>query len=348
MWTKKERPSKLLLILGEYFGFAILCGFFNALFFQWASIVIVGNYELNTGKDVPADTEYLIDVVIMVASVIMAAFVLVLLLQRKFAYMIEISHAVEEMEAGNLVKRIPIVGDDELADLAMRINGLAETVEEGIRASEQMKQERFNGIASLSHDIRTPLTSVMSYLQFIRDQQYNDTHQLLTYADKAYEKAYRIKEMTDNLFENCIKDIEVTQPLEKIEGNVFLKQVLFDTQDFLETSGFTVQISETKEFPPFFLQINREKMARIFDNLISNIEKYADSSQPIRLQAIVEGNQFILRQENTKIIEHKKNLVESHLVGLKGVEKMLHKMGGELSVEEVGHIFRIQLTLPLV
>lgn len=348
MWTKKEKPSKLLLILGEYIGFSILCGFVNILFFRWAADVIIANYEIYSREVVTGDTQYVITLAIMVASILIAMFVLILLLQRKFSYMLEISYAVEEMEAGNLVRRIPIVGDDELADLAVRINSLAQTVEEGIRVSEQMKQERLEGVASLSHDIRTPLTPLISYLQLIREEQYSDKEQLKAYAEKAYERAYRIKEMTDGLFEDCVKGIEYVKPLEKVDGNCFLRQLLFDTQGFLEDSGFVVQIDTVMDCPTFYLMLHREKMARVFDNLISNIEKYADCNQPIKIQSKIEDENLILQQENVVIDQHRRSDVESHLLGLKGVERMINEMGGKVLIEEKSNIFRIQISLPIV
>lgn len=306
MWTKKEKPSKLLLILGEYIGFSILCGFVNILFFRWAADVIIANYEIYSREVVTGDTQYVITLAIMVASILIAMFVLILLLQRKFSYMLEISYAVEEMEAGNLVRRIPIVGDDELADLAV------------------------------------------SYLQLIREEQYSDKEQLKAYAEKAYERAYRIKEMTDGLFEDCVKGIEYVKPLEKVDGNCFLRQLLFDTQGFLEDSGFVVQIDTVMDCPTFYLMLHREKMARVFDNLISNIEKYADCNQPIKIQSKIEDENLILQQENVVIDQHRRSDVESHLLGLKGVERMINEMGGKVLIEEKSNIFRIQISLPIV
>ncbi len=347
MLIRKEKPSKLLLILFEYFGFSVLCGFASILFFSWAAEVIIENYEIGAEADVMIQTEYWISIVIICSGILLAVFILFLLFQKKFSYMIEISKAVEEMEAGNLSKRIEITGDDELADLAARINSLAKTVEEAFQVSDQMKQERSQAIASLSHDIRTPLTAVMSYVQFIRDEQYSDVKQVRLYAEKAYEKAYRMKEMADNLFENCVRDMEHQKPLEKVDGNSFLKQAFFDITDFLEDSGFMVSIDCILDEMPFFIEIDRGKVERVFDNIISNIEKYADPSQPIKIQAIISENQLILRQENAVIEKYLRGEVESHFLGLKGVRKMIEEIGGTVLVEEQNRIFRLEIAIPI-
>ncbi|MBE5962765.1 MAG: HAMP domain-containing histidine kinase [Lachnospiraceae bacterium] len=346
MWIKKEKPSKLLLILFEYFAFAILCGVAIILFFRWAAEVITLNYIGQQGGGVSTETEYWIGVAIIAAGVVIAFFTLILLLQQKFSYMIEISKAVEEMESGNLTKRIELIGEDELTDLAERINSLAQTMQEEFQVSEQMKKERFQTVASLSHDIRTPLTAVMSYLQFIRDEQYASQEQLQMYAEKAYEKAYRIKEMTDSLFENCLKDIEEKKVLEKVDGRQFLNQVFFDAKDFLEESGFVVDILKTPK-ESFSLQINRENMSRIFDNLISNIEKYADPIHPITIQAEIENEHLVIVQENVVIGEYQRKNVESHLLGLKGVERMIGEIGGIVLISNEDDIFSLTIRIPV-
>lgn len=347
MLIKKSKPSKLLLILFEYFGFAILCGFISFLFFRWAAKVIMENYVKELDVIVTLQTEYWIFLITIAVGILITFFVLLLLFQQKFSYMVEISQAVEEMEAGNLAKRISIVGDDEIADLAVRINALAETVQREIIVSERMKEDRFQAIAALSHDIRTPLTTVMSYLQFIRDKQYNDSNQLKLYAEKAYEKAYRIKEMTDSLFESCVRDIEDKKPLEKVDGNSLLKQAFFDIKEWLEESGFNVDITSRVEEHLFFVKVNLENMARVFDNMISNIEKYADQSQPIKVQADILEEYLVVQQENTVIKAYQKESVESHLMGLKGVQKMINEMGGSVSCEEHDSTFRLIIKLPV-
>ena len=347
MLIKKQKPAKLLLILVEYLGFSFLCGFISLLFFEWASKIITDNYTLATGINVSLATEYWIRMVSILASILIAAFVLIILVQKKFSYMIEISTAVLEMESGNLSKRIPIEGDDDLTDLAASINCLAQTIEEEFRISEEIRQEHFQTIATLSHDIRTPLTSVMSYLQFIQDGQYDNEAQLKAYAAKAYEKAYRIKDMTDTLFASCISALDNKHSLEKVEGMGFLKQAFFEIEDILHESGFIVSLTPPVTPNDFFLMIDKDKMPRIFDNIVSNIEKYADKKYPIEIQVEISNDVLVFRQTNTVISKDLKKDVESHLLGLKGVEKTITDIGGLLCIKEEHGIFTLEIRLPI-
>lgn len=347
MLIKKKTPSKLLLTLVEYLVFSLLCGLISMLFFKWAAKVITENYTLSTGIATTLATDYWIRMVYVSVSILISIFILVILVQKKFSYMVKISNAVLEMESGNLSRRIPLDGDDELSDLAASINGLAQTIENEFKHSEEIKQEHFQTIASLSHDIRTPLTSVMSYLQFIQAGQYSHPEQLKAYAGKAYEKAYRIKEMTDNLFENCLQPLDEPHTLEKVEGKEFVKQVLFEIEDFLVELGFEVFLTPLTCSKNFFIMIDKDKMPRIFDNMISNIEKYADKNHPIKIQVEIINEFLIFRQSNTIISEEQQKDVESHLLGLKGSAKNIKAMGGTLSVKEEYRIFTLEIKLPL-
>lgn len=158
-----------MLLLGKYFGFAILCGWICLLFFLWTSRVLSYNYALKTGVDIAIQTEYWMNIICIFCGIFISLFVLILLLQKKFSYILRISSTVEKMEAGDLSKRIPLEGEDELTELALSINHLADAMSYNLKRFEEINRERFQTIAVLSHDLRTPLTVVMSYLQFIKD-----------------------------------------------------------------------------------------------------------------------------------------------------------------------------------
>ncbi|WP_321995045.1 HAMP domain-containing sensor histidine kinase [Clostridium butyricum] len=344
--VKHKKASKLLLLLGKYFGFSILCGWVCILFFLWTARVISNNYALKTGMDITIQTEYLLNVMCIFVGIFITIFVLILLLQKKFSYIIQISSIVEEMESGNLFQRIPIEGEDELSDLALSINHLAEAMSYNLNRSEQITQERFETIAVLSHDLRTPLTSVMSYLQFIRDGQYSNEDQLHLYAERAYDKANRIKEMSDSLFNSCVFDGNKTGMLEKVDGTIFFRNALSDAKSFLEDHGFKVSIVSLLDNYVFYLLIDHRKMSRLFENIISNIQKYADHQYPVEFKIQLKAQKVIFYQTN-KIIEKNKKFIESHLIGLKSVEKSICEIGGSLSILEKDDFFTLEIQLPI-
>ena len=335
-----------MLLLAEYFGFSLLCGWICLLFFLWAARVISNNYTLTTGISITVQTEYWINLLCIGVGVFISIFVLILLLQKKFSYIIKISSIVEEMESGNLSQRIPMEGEDELTDLALRINHLAEAMSNNLKYSEQLNQERYQTMAVLSHDLRTPLTTVMSYLQFIRDGQYADDNQLHLYAQRAYDKANRIKEMSDSLFNRCIMDTDKTTTLERVDGTLFFRNALLEAESYLEDYGFKVRIVSLLDDYVFYLLIDHSNMSRLFENIISNIRKYADFQYPVEFKIVIEKQKVILQQKNKILGEHEKD-VESHLLGLKSVKASLCDMGGSFSVSEENDFFTLEIQLPI-
>lgn len=341
-----KKASKLLIRLGEYLGFSILCGWVCLLFFLWVSKFMSDSYVAKSGVYITIQTRYWINLICIVSGIFISAFVMVLLLQRKFSYIIQISTLIEEMEAGDLSRRIPLEGEDELTDLARSINCLAEALSSNLQHSEALNQERLQTMAVLSHDLRTPLTAVMSYLQFITDGQYTDAAQLHHYAERAFDKAKRIQELSDNLFNNCMLDTDQTDSLESVNGTIFFRNVLSETKSYLTESGFDVIIKTPLDGFLFYILIDYSKMKRLFENIISNIQKYADHGYPVEFRLELTGQRVILTQSN-KILEKQDKDVESHLLGLKSVKASLREMEGTLSVQEDNDFFTLEIQLPI-
>lgn len=345
--TERKKPSRILILLGEYLGFSVLCGWVCMLFFLWTSKLLSDHYALENAVDITPGTEYILQLLCISAGVFIGAFILILLLQKKFSYIVQISRVVEEMESGNLSQQIPILGTDELSDLAASINHLTKAWNAQLDQSVQMNEERMQTIATLSHDLRTPLTSVMSYLQLISDRQYTNDDQLHLYAERAYKKAVRIKEMSDSLFNSCISHPNITGAREKIEGSSHLRMLLEEAKTMLINSGFQVNMVDCVNNCLFNLIIDRSGMYRLFDNMLSNIEKYADPRYPVEFHAELLSGKLILRQRNYVLEVHRRKNVESHLLGLKSVKQQLLEMGGSLVVTEENDIFSIEIQLAI-
>lgn len=332
----------------EYFGFSLLCGFVSLLFFTWASGVIADNYIAYTGTVIDIATRYFLKLASVVPGIMIFLFTLIVLVRKKFAYMVTISHAVEEMEAGNLDKRIPPEGDDELTDLAVCINRFAETIRANQDAAQALKEEELHMIATLSHDLRTPLTSVMSYLQFIRDGNYADKETLEEYARKAYDKACRIKRMTDELFESCKTQKEPEIILTKVDGRTFAEQIVWDMQEFLVDAGYKTRISLPESWPALSLTVDVRRIPSVMDNLLSNVRKYAEKDTPVTLEVRLEEDTLLFCQKNRILSGSGRILTESSLLGLPSIEKTIAAGGGTLSVSEQGDIFVLEIRLPVI
>ena len=335
------------------------------LFFLWSGRILTDHYMAEHPIELTLSLEYWIHLLCILAGIFITLFVLSLLLQRKFSYIVQISRLVEAMESGNLSLQIPEEGEDELTDLAVSINHLSRAWEQQLEETDQMNQARFETMTALSHDLRTPLTSVMSYLQLIQEHQYQDETQLALYAGRAYEKALRIKEMSSRLMDSCRPagfdgaagsavsgrvapdSSSDSTSLERTDGAIYLHHALREAASQLEDSEFQIQLTEIPSNCCFYLLLDSNRMSRLWDNLLSNIEKYADPKFPVELETKLSAPYLVLRQSNHILDTHQHKDVESHLIGLKSVEQGLLEMHGSLQVTEEDGIFTVEIRLPL-
>ena len=179
----------------------------------------------------------------MIAELLLAfaLFLLIVMLgiRRTMDYIRRLCDEIEILEGGNLEYEITVSGKDELATLArsldnMRKSFLAQTEKETylVQANQRM-------VTNMSHDLRTPLTSIMIYTEILKKNKYKDERQMKEYLEKIEEKTYRMKQLSDRLFEYSLVTSEPEVELEEPE---VLKGVFYDllseTCAYLEQSGF--------------------------------------------------------------------------------------------------------------
>ena len=111
----------------------------------------------------------------------------------KFRYIGLLSQEVHAVEKGELSHSITVKGQDEIAVLADSMENMRHSFAEKILTIEQMQKERNDLVAEMSHDMRTPLTALMMYLDFLKEQKDADEDTRRVYVDKAYAKAGCIK-----------------------------------------------------------------------------------------------------------------------------------------------------------
>lgn len=93
-------------------------------------------------------------------------------------------------------------GQHEISQLAADINDMAKTLEQQIELEKELKQQNIQMIRSLSHDLRTPLTAVISYLDIIKQEK--DKGEQTKYLEIVSSKAFQIKYLIDQLFRQCV------------------------------------------------------------------------------------------------------------------------------------------------
>ena len=283
----------------------------------------------------------------MLAELVLS-FILFLLLvlfgiRSKMAYILKLSDEVEILEGGSLDYKITVKGKDELAALAEGLESMRLSFQELIRQEARMVQENQKIVTEMSHDLRTPVTSIMLYTEILKKGSYKGEGQWKEYVEKIDRKARRMKQLTDHLFEYSLTAEEEEVQLEEPETCETLFYDLFsETCSYLEQQGF--EVSFQVEWPQSRLRISTDYVMRIMDNLTSNIMKYADTSMPVAVSAVEEGSMVGFLFENK--VKKPEEETESNGIGIQSVKNMMAKMRGKCMTEQEGERFRVLLLFP--
>lgn len=282
----------------------------------------------------------------MVEELIAFVFFIMLVLlgiRRKMKYIRRLGDEVEILEGGSLDYEITVKGKDELARLAESVENMRKAFNRLITQETEMIHENQRIVTEMSHDLRTPVTSIMLYTEILKKGKYKDEKQLLEYIEKIDRKAHAMKQLTENLFEYSLVTGENDIELEKAEQyEVIFYDLFSETCSYLEEKGFRAEFKV--EWSQNKVRISSDYIIRIMDNITSNIVKYADTSFPVCIASISDNamDGFVIENK----IKENDEKIESTGIGIQSIKNMMMKMGGKCLVEEDKDIFRVILLFP--
>ena len=247
--------------------------------------------------------------------------------------------------AGDLSHSIRAPGSDELSSLGGDIERLRLSVLERIEGEREAVGANGRLITGLSHDLRTPLTKLMGYLEILRYHKYDTQAEHDAFLRMALEKTEQIKGLTDQLFARCQASSPAegfAGPPEAVDGAALLGQLLSEQCCDLQREGFDAQ-------PPVFgedftLYLRVEDVVRVFDNLFSNLRKYADPACPVDIRAELDPETVRLELENRILTASGGG--DSHGCGLPTMRELMERGGGRLETERTGETYRTVLLFP--
>ena len=255
-------------------------------------------------------------------------------------YIVQLSEEIQAMEGGDLDHPITIRGADELTTLARCLDSMRIT----LRTQQQEEAEASAKVKSLitemSHDLRTPLTTLLLYTEILRSHKYDGKAQENDYLNKIDTKARQIKQLSDNLFEYALVTRDTVVTLDPpARFSAILEEPLTDLIDHLQQRGFLCRLELGSDDP--LLTVRSQYVRRILDNITSNILKYADPEQEICIRFVQEADKAGLTFRNGTLPVPPS--AESTKVGLTSMETMMDKMHGVFRVEQGSGWFRVTL-----
>lgn len=269
-----------------------------------------------------------------------------------------IKEGVEQIKNGDFHHRIEVDGKGEFSRLAENINsitdGLKKSVDNEIK-SERLKTEL---ITNVSHDIRTPLTSIITYVDLLKIEK--DPQLIAEYIDVLDQKSKRLKHLTDDLFE-AAKASSGSMPvqLERIDIVSLLKQGIGEMGEKIEASSLNFKLAHPTE--KVYVKADGKLLWRSIENLFSNIFKYALPASRVYIDVENLGNELLVTFKN--ISAYELNISVDELMerftrgdesrssqgsglGLSIAESLIHIQNGKFLVQVDGDLFKAMIYLP--
>lgn len=260
-------------------------------------------------------------------------------------YISQLSEEIQAMEGGDLEHPITVKGKDELTTLASCLDSMRLTLHSQQQAEAEAAAKVKNLITEMSHDLRTPLTTLLLYTEILRQHKYDTKAQAGDYLAKIDEKAHQIKQMSDNLFEYALVTRDTVAVLdEPARFSQIFEEPLTELVCQLQQRGFACALELGEEDP--LVQVNGSYIRRILDNISSNLLKYADARQDIGIRVLREGSRIGLAFRN-RILQDTAS-AESTKVGLTSIETMMQKMNAQSRIEQSADAFCITLWFPVL
>lgn len=258
------------------------------------------------------------------------------LLGQRLSYLKEIIKGIDALQNNNMDYIIPLEGNNELTELALNINNLAKTEMKLKQKETALANERENLIRSLSHDIRTPLTAILSYCEYMESKENLSKEELREYFSIIRSKSEQIKFLTDRLLNNGTNKTEIIH-----DGKLLMEQLAYEWAEILEDNfNCIINLDRCKKFTGEF---DITQLRRIFDNLASNIEKYADNKEDITLDISTKNGVLLIYQSNA--VKTITDTTESHKIGLENINTIVKQYGGKTEVFNDEKTFSIKITI---
>lgn len=212
----------------------------------------------------------------------------------------QLRHVIEELHYiadGHFDHRIPFVVKTDLQKVIDSINALVDSTVASMEEERQIEQSKDDLITNVSHDIRTPLTSIIGYLGLLKSSELNEDQ--TKYIQIAYDKALQMKALAEDLFEYTTLRSSTNNKLvlAPLHVNSMLEQVAAGFE--LEAEKKNIAFNVVTRPRDLVIYADAKMIVRMLNNLISNALKYGRGATEINLIANKVNNEFVeLRVEN--------------------------------------------------
>ena len=281
---------------------------------------------------------------------------------KKLAYLSYIMEGTERIKGGDIHYKLDIIGDDNFSNLAENINNIGEGLDKAIY--NQLKSERLKSelITNVSHDLKTPLTSIINYIELIKKEEDIKPEHIKDYVNVLDSKSKRLKVLIEDLFEaSKASSGNLELNMEKIDITQLLRQAIGEMEEKLSKANLDLKLRVPEE--KTYIMADGKKLYRVLENLLSNISKYSLNNTRVYIDIIEEDDKVKLTMKNIssyelnfdpeEIMERFKRADESRNtegsgLGLAIARDLVNAQGGRFEIDIDGDLFKSVVEFNLI
>ena len=253
--------------------------------------------DIRNGNNNKQNTNIVLLVVALVCGGIIFTCTFILLLQKQYEYLMSITEGIDKIVEGDYSTRLPVYSDDEFSVIADKLNTMSESIQNMIRLQKENEDSKNYLITSVAHDLRTPLTSIIGYIDLIRMEQLTDLEKKKEYLNIAYNKSKRLQSLIEDLFTYTQFSFGKVKPqMDEIDMVKFIEQIAEEFYPLFKQNDLEYQFytSEKKAL----LVGDGDLLARVFANLYSNAIKYGKDGKRVETYLEVRDSKLIIKVVN--------------------------------------------------
>ena len=207
----------------------------------------------------------------------------------------EIKKGVSEVRNGNVAYKIPELKCEDMRALAVNINDIAKGLDESVSAKVKAERMKTELITNVSHDLKTPITSIISYTELL--SQIEDLpEEARDYVSVISKKSERLKNLTLDLFDiSKVQSGNEEVVLEKLDISLLINQSLGEHDSEIQRSELPFFVEAPKEL---YIAADGRKMSRVVSNLINNILKYTMKNTRVFINASEKDGNVVIEFKN--------------------------------------------------
>ena len=264
--------------------------------FVVANMTMIARYMEDAGKlnrlaELLLSMNAAVVLVYVVSGILLFSVTFLLLQEPSIRDISHIADAIQNLSEGDLNTTIDVIGDDEFSSMAANLNKMAEDIRQLMEKERESERTKNELITNVAHDLRTPLTSIIGYLELLAGNTRIDPEMQHKYIEIAYGKSKRLEKLIEDLFGfTKLNYGKMSMHVAQLDLVKLLGQLLEEAYPNFAEKNLSYDLQSN--VPAKMISADGNLLARLFDNLIGNAIKYGADGKRVLVQ-IFAGEEVV-------------------------------------------------------